>query len=718
MNNFLINSIIYDDKFVYPDLEVTREDRNNNNLGNTFGTLYYTIKYNPINGNDTKNRFLEMLKNNILYPSLNIDARFLDDDVIEILNNSPYLSMLRITNEGYQVNNELLSKLASHISVYVDEKEDNLKEEYQDRVILQHGIFKHSIGEKNGKVISSYFLTHNPSDEELDIFINTVNNNSLVQATEINYRDYNPKEYKKLLKRFQEHGLRKDISITLLGNPLYDDTNSFKEIDKIVENQIDIVYNTCQDMVEEYEKEPFETNNQHRSEIEGGGITTAESYQSLLEILDSEEKHIKEMNYSPLETAVYIYRYLQQNYAYDPNYETTDAINTLRNRQLDLVAGKTTLVCAGYATLFSALMRRCNIPLFRYSTERHCRNIGRIKDSKYNTDTISVFDPTFDGSSIDDNGHFIEKESFKYFMIPPEEIAYDDPYITIPTSLVMDYDKTGEVGNIPDNERELLGFLSNDSYENHLAPLYNPDGYAIRMLELMGLQPKYKDYKEYRNFIRELNDTPIFNEIESSKVAEAYVNVMRKEGRILDSSISDKSSQIIDADIKILRDRVDRLTDFAGTFRTIKLNGNDIVIPAYFYPHDNTRKIEEFETVQEENNSIKTEKEKSTENIPSKTTYNLKRDEIIQDLPINSKEESRFKGRMTEEEIRESQVKLGFIKPDLEDKSYKVVREPQLYSLTKDEIIQDLPICSKEESRFKGRMTNEEIEASKVKIKR
>ena len=70
MNNFLINSIIYDDKFVYPDLEVTREDRNNNNLGNTFGTLYYTIKYNPINGNDTKNRFLEMLKNNILldYP--------------------------------------------------------------------------------------------------------------------------------------------------------------------------------------------------------------------------------------------------------------------------------------------------------------------------------------------------------------------------------------------------------------------------------------------------------------------------------------------------------------------------------------------------------------------------------------------------------------------------------------------------------------------------
>ena len=96
----------------------------------------------------------------------------------------------------------------------------------------------------------------------------------------------------------------------------------------------------------------------------------------------------------------------------------------------------------------------------------------------------------------------------------------------------------------------------------------------------------------------------------------------------------------------------------------------------------------------------------------------MKKDEIIQDLPIYSKEESRFKGRMTDEEIRESQIKLGFIKPDMEDKPYKVVREPQPYSLTKDEIIQDLPIYSKEESRFKGRMTDEEIEAAKVKIKR
>ena len=46
MNNRLISSIIHDDRYTYPEVTVTREDRDNSNLGNTFGTLFYTIKYN------------------------------------------------------------------------------------------------------------------------------------------------------------------------------------------------------------------------------------------------------------------------------------------------------------------------------------------------------------------------------------------------------------------------------------------------------------------------------------------------------------------------------------------------------------------------------------------------------------------------------------------------------------------------------------------------
>ena len=97
-------------------------------------------------------------------------------------------------------------------------------------------------------------------------------------------------------------------------------------------------------------------------------------------------------------------------------------------------------------------------------------------------------------------------------------------------------------------------------------------------------------------------------------------------------------------------------------------------------------------------------------------SYSLTRDEIIQDLPINSTKEQTFMGGMTDEEIRESQIKLGFIEPDIEDKPYKVVRGSQPYSLTRNQIIQDLPINSTREQTFTGGMTEEEIRAAQKKI--
>ena len=709
MNNRLISSIIHDDRYTYPEVTVTREDRDNSNLGNTFGTLFYTIKYNAnVTEENSRNLFLELLKNNIINISLNIDARFLTDEIIDELNKAKYLSAIRIVNEGYKVNNDLLEKLAPHILVYADEKEDNLKEEYQDRITLQHGVYKCSVGSSERELIFSYFLNHDPSDEELEMLVQEVNNNIPEKKAEIDYRCYNPKEYKKLIERLKNHGLREEVAISFLGNPLYDDTTSFKDIDKISKNPIKIVYNTCQDMVEMYEKEPYETNNQHRSEIEGGGVTTPESYQGLLEILDEQQRHIEEMEYSPLEATVYIYRYLQQNYAYDPDYETTDAINTLRNRQLDLFAGKTTLVCEGYATLFSALMRRCDIPLFRYSTEAHCRNIGRIKDKKYDVDNICVFDATFDGSRIDENGKFQESNSFKYFMLSPEETANYDPFITIPTSLAIDYEKTGERAGISSELKDMLGFLSNDSYERHLDSNYCPDGYAIRMLELMGLEPKYTSYSEYRNFIKELNNTSIFDEISTSTIAKAYVNVLMKE-KILPKDLSelDIDFREMDTSLDLLKDRMSRQEDYLGVFRTIRLNDNEREILVSCYPHNNTRKIEEFETKQKEKDD--TTKEENKTGTKEKTTYHLTKDEIIQDLPINSKEKDRDYNGMSNEEIRNSQIKLGFISEEIKNNT--------TYHLTRNEIIQDLPIYSTQETRYKGIMTDAEIEESKEKIK-
>lgn len=103
-------------------------------------------------------------------------------------------------------------------------------------------------------------------------------------------------------------------------------------------------------------------------------------------------------------------------------------------------------------------------------------------------------------------------------------------------------------------------------------------------------------------------------------------------------------------------------------------------------------------------NNVKLIENKEKKPIPD-TTYHLQKEQIIQDLPIYSKQESRFQGRMSEEQIKSSKIKLGFIRSDT------------TYRLKRDQIIQDLPIHSKQESRFQGRMSEEEIIKSQEKIK-
>lgn len=152
-------------------------------------------------------------------------------------------------------------------------------------------------------------------------------------------------------------------------------------------------------------------------------------------------------------------------------------------------------------------------------------------------------------------------------------------------------------------------------------------------------------------------------------------------------------------------------------------------------------------------------KEQTKHSIESTTSiYHLTKDEIIQDLPINSKQASRYNGAMTEEEIRASQIKLGFIskdvKPDVnyntkkqksrekavtnnEQKVKQVIgmtdeeirasqiklgfispdmNQASTYRLKKNQIIQDLPINSKQVSRYNGAMTDTEIKAAQKKI--
>lgn len=109
-----------------------------------------------------------------------------------------------------------------------------------------------------------------------------------------------------------------------------------------------------------------------------------------------------------------------------------------------------------------------------------------------------------------------------------------------------------------------------------------------------------------------------------------------------------------------------------------------------------------------DNNIKKNKKQQPQSTVPSTITYNLKKEQIIQDLPVNPKGQSRYQVVKTDEDIRKSQIKLGFISPE--------VCQNTAYSLKKEQIIQDLPIYSKEPSRFKGIMKDEEIKESQKKI--
>lgn len=63
---------------------------------------------------------------------------------------------------------------------------------------------------------------------------------------------------------------------------------------------------------------------------------------------------------------------------------------------------------------------------------------------------------------------------------------------------------------------------------------------------------------------------------------------------------------------------------------------------------------------------------------------------------------------MTDEEIKASQIKLGFISSD--------ITSDTTYGLTQGHIIQDLPITSSKETRYEGAMTDDEIIAAQKKI--
>ena len=736
MNNNMveINSLIYDDSERRGMSTACSEIRHDRNRADVHGRIGYFLNGYYLQNPDMREDFFGFLRNCPLSRSISIDARFLEDpEILEVLRNSQDVREIRIINDDFILTQEVLNNLGDNVVIVCDEVSEDINLNQRHRIYAQHGMYKKETNFVEDDLVSAYFITHELSDRELDYLVNEINRDNSADYCQISFRIYDPTQYRDFVSRLHERGLREDVRINFLGNPLYDRSEAYDGLNSISNNPISVTYDTCSDMITFYTEEPYNVSNMHHSELEGGGNSNFDSYYRMLNMLEEQETHIREHDYSPLEAAIYAYRFLQQNYAYDPNSDITDSQNVLTNRQLDIVAGNSTLVCEGYATLYSALMRRCGIPMFRYSTDEHVRNIGRIVDPKYGVDTIGVVDPTFDGSHILDNGLFDESRRFQYFMFSPREAIYYDPYVTIPTSLVLNYEECGE---------PYLSYISRDEYENDLTLMYSPDGYAMTMLDRMGIQlPEPLTFESYRELVANLNRTSLFNSMNPDSFSQAYERVLRSEN----ANISDFEVTITVRDA--ILSMLDRLDELQGAFPTVNLNGlglNAYDIPAVLYPEEETLSISDFNKVSVSDNDVSLDdivdqviSDDSSSDVLEDEEQNLDAEqlffdeeesnqngEIVSEIENNSDNyipgtnirKPRWRGdyETDEEYVDYLREYYGRYFPD----AANVTREnSSTYRLNRDNIIQDLPINSKQESRFNGVMSDEEISISRGKLR-
>ena len=524
-----IISLINTNNPMYGRSRCCSEVRNEFNRGDTNGRIGYYLNFNfekLKDDNNSRDMLLNYLRMMPVSRSLSIDACFLEDEEILSILREKDIKEIRIIDSAFIITQEILDKFNDDVLIVVDNCENSCLDEH--RILVQNGIFKREINYLGDDLVSAYFIDHELSDVEIDKLVSVINNDCFNEIKHLSLRFYNPSKYKELLVKLRDRGLDEKVQISLLGNPLYDVSDAYNGLDSIGLGQITIIYDTCSDMIELYSKEPFSVSNYYQSELEGGGRASLESYRNLLSVLEEQENHIKKMGYSSLEAHIYAYRYLQKNYGYDPDFENTDKNNYLTNRQLDVVAGMSKTVCAGYATLYSALMRRCGYPTFRYATEKHVRNISRIKDEKYGVDSIGILDPTFDGSKYDENGKFIENNSFSFFMIPPQYMTLwkdSSEFMTIPTAMVVD---------MPLYEQYFSKSPAQYMYDFD----YLAFGYMLTALDRMGFEiPDGENVTEedYREFLKKLSSTSIFDEISIGKFVEAYSQVLLKENERLDS---------------------------------------------------------------------------------------------------------------------------------------------------------------------------------------
>ena len=466
--------------------------------------------------------------------TLSIDGPLLENDqVIEFLQrciNEEIINELVIIGDDYVLNEETFNKLNLNnlfrISV-ANSEVDNYKISVTNpnyRII--EGLNSNTKSETNAVIINE-----NIPNIELAAIIETLNNinKNKMFSTEFNIelRFENPKRTVEIIKKLEEYGLDEKIGIKILGYPLTENADLYKELIPIVKKrQINVTYACCHDLIGLHTNEPFLVENSYKSELEPDGKTDLLTYIKILEFLEGFENKVDGID-SNIEKIMTAYQYLNDNYYYDLHAGDNKADGATRD--VDKILDTNQIVCVGYANLLSIMCRRIGIPMFTYSAPKHELNIARVleKDKNGNVifDKICTFDATNDSGyeDLNEQGEVIKvdnKDSYTFFGLDPESELHfidDESFLTLANILAI------HPKDISENK-----LLSASPYQSAFNSFYSPENYLYPMLHLMGYNYDETTINPY-DVIGELQEQGRIGEIPKDLVMSTARNIERRK---------------------------------------------------------------------------------------------------------------------------------------------------------------------------------------------
>lgn len=456
---------------------------------------------------ETRRMTIEFIKKSNIFYSLAIDYDLLDDEMIELLKDKYQERQytLRIIGSDYIINSTTYEKLSFFDEIVVNKIGEDVVQLNSSTLIENNNlVIDNIIPNRKFEPINEFYINRELTNAEISLVVDKINNTPS-STKRLYYREYNPSKYKALVKKLVNNNLDPIVELNFLSNPIHDKSNDFAFI-KQSPFPITITYSTNESRIEKLTSEPFSDSHNYKEELECNGKVQGTDYLSVLSSAEFIERKTKSMDLSPLESLVYVYRYIEKNSLYFKENE----INNEYNHE--------TII--GYAKFYSILSRRIGIPAFIYTTSGYMKNIIRVQDKKYKLDRIITTDITSDIET--DRYGMYKVYSFSYFGLSPldslKQVNVD--FITIPTSLVLSRKDYQKYSNISFNKHVKLYNITKNLFEISLK--------ALMCLGFNEIDEK-TSFVEFQNFISNLQAQYYMKPIESSAIGAATEKIVNEE---------------------------------------------------------------------------------------------------------------------------------------------------------------------------------------------